>query len=109
MTTTTAAKNISSPAVKCPAEGKCPEKSCGWPNVLYVILIAVGVIIIGILAWFTWNWVEVNSEKRAARAAKRAEDRGWYADYQAEAKVKGSENMKPFAIWKDDVSLKNIY
>jgi len=72
-------------------------------------LIAVGVIIIGILAWFTWNWVEVNSEKRAARAAKRAEDRGWYADYQAEAKVKGSENMRPFAIWKDDVSLKNIY
>nr|CAD2179470.1 unnamed protein product [Meloidogyne enterolobii] len=99
MTTTTAAKNISSPAVKCPAEGKCPEKSNVW---LYVILIVVGVIIIGILAWFTWNWVEVNSEKRAARAAKRAEDRGWYADYQAEAKVKGSENMKPFAIWKDD-------
>ncbi|CAK5074858.1 unnamed protein product [Meloidogyne enterolobii] len=105
MTTTTVLKNISSPAVKCPAEGKCPQKSCGWPNVLYVILSVVGVIIIGILGWFTWNWVEVNSEKRAARAAKRAKDREWYADYQAEAKLKGNENMKPFEIWKDDQKL----
>ncbi|CAK5084379.1 unnamed protein product [Meloidogyne enterolobii] len=100
--TTTAAKNISSPSTKYPAESKCPEKSNLW---LYVIVIAVGVIIIGILAWFTWNWVEVNSEKRAARAAKRAKDREWYADYQAEAKLKGSENMKPFEIWKDDQKL----
>ncbi|CAK5084392.1 unnamed protein product [Meloidogyne enterolobii] len=91
--TTTAAKSISSPAVKCPAESKCPEESRGWLYILIAVIV-VCVVIVGVLAWF---WRKRNSEEKKL-IVKHEEE--LYALYQAEEKVKGPKNMRSFDAWK---------
>nr|CAD2161102.1 unnamed protein product [Meloidogyne enterolobii] len=101
--TTTTAKNISS--TKYPAESKCPKESKGW--LFYLILVAaiVGIIIIGILAWFTRSWMKVNSAKLKEIERERKEEEDVHALYKTEAKL--IENIKPFEEWKEDKKLED--
>ncbi|CAK5030678.1 unnamed protein product [Meloidogyne enterolobii] len=103
--TTTTAKNISTPALKCPAESKCPKESNGW--LFYLILVAaiVGIIIIGILAWFTRSWMKVNSAKLKEIKRERKEEEDVLALYKTEAKL--IKNIKPFEEWKEDKKLED--
>uniref|UniRef100_A0A914L0X4 Uncharacterized protein n=1 Tax=Meloidogyne incognita TaxID=6306 RepID=A0A914L0X4_MELIC len=103
--TTTTAKNISAPSTKYPAENKCPKESKGW--LFYLILVAaiVGIIIIGILAWFTRSWMKVNSAKLKEIERERKEEEDVHALYKTEAKL--IKNIKPFEEWKEDKKLED--
>nr|CAD2176913.1 unnamed protein product [Meloidogyne enterolobii] len=103
--TTTTAKNISSPALKCPAESKCPTESKGWLFYLILVAVIVGIIIIGILAWFTRSWMKVHSAELKEIERERKEEEDVLALYKTEAKL--IKNIKPFEEWKEDKKLED--
>uniref|UniRef100_A0A914N2V9 Uncharacterized protein n=1 Tax=Meloidogyne incognita TaxID=6306 RepID=A0A914N2V9_MELIC len=102
---TTTTKNISSPSTKYQAESQCPKESKGW--LFYLILVAaiVGIIIIGILAWFTRSWMKVHSAELKEIERERKEEEDVLALYKTEANL--IKNIKPFEEWKEDKKLED--